>query len=204
MDKDRKNKLKRPSSRSYQIAEYGQLCRHLLSMLFPYAAFMLLFLPTSLLSGQENGCNDEIHVELHPSNEGRGRDLEAREFIWEHWLEKKCGKVLLTAWSREGERTDSKYEIKASGRGAMILKVDITRYRNAVSVADGRSLSTSVEVPTTMRDLISYAAVNMERVLPKAPYSVTTAKVIRGDSHLSPSKYRLRFKDKEGIVIGDF
>jgi hypothetical protein len=105
-----------------------------------------------------------------------------REFIWSHWTEKKCGKLLIHAVSREGVVTDSNDRI--------ILVEGKAVFIGAISRSDGSSSS--------------YEAHVIERVSPELPYSGSDAKLIPSERIVVPSKYRLRLRDKDGNVIADF
>lgn len=154
-------------------------------------AFILLLTRASL-DCQSPGCKDTLHAELSflPRQPGSATVDEARDFLWRHWSERRCGTLFLTAFSREGQRTDSIYTLEPGPKEAMLLKV--TLHRSAVA-----QLHTPAETISNIANVV-------ERVKPEIPSHVETARTIRGDDPLPPSAYRLRFKDEQGKVITDF
>jgi hypothetical protein len=144
-----------------------------------------------------------MHVELHMADRTSGKEAEARGFLWQHWSEKKCGELFLTTWSREGVRTDSRYKVGLV-QDAILLTVNLSRADDPSAPVDGLAVPASGTVKKTSPENTSYLAYSVERIKPEVPYDVATAKVIESTESLPPSKYRLRFKDKDGKVITDF
>jgi hypothetical protein len=165
-------------------------------------ALVQLF-PSIVLAGQDTDCKDTMRVELHIADRASGKEAEARGFLWQHWSEKKCGELFLTTWSREGVRTDSRYKV-GPVRDAMLLTVNLSRADDPSAPVDGLAVPASGSVKKTAPESTSYLAYSVERIKPEAPYDVATAKVVESTESLPPSKYRLRFKDKDGKVITDF
>ncbi|MGA2219916.1 MAG: hypothetical protein ABSG51_17635 [Terracidiphilus sp.] len=154
-------------------------------------AFVLLLTGASLY-GQSPECKDILHAELSflPKQPGSVTENDARDFLWKHWHEGTCGTLFLTAFSREGQRTDSVYILEPERKEGTVLKV--TLRRSAIP-----QLHVSAES-------ISYVAHVVERVEPQIPYNVDTAKTIQADGPLPPSEYQLRFRDEQGRIIGEF
>lgn len=195
------NKLKRPSSlsdRSQSSWPWLGLGSHLV---FLYVLALVQFFSSAALAGQDTDCKDTMRLELHMADHGKA--AKARGFLWQHWSEKKCGELFLTAWSREGVRTDSRYKI-GPVHDAMLLTVNLSRTDDPSAPVDGLAVPASGTVKKTSPESTSYRAYSVERVRPEVPYDVATAKVIESTESLPPSKYRLRFKDKDGKVITDF
>jgi hypothetical protein len=159
--------------------------------------------PSTVLAGQDTDCKDTMRVELHMADRASGKEADARGFLWQHWSEKKCGELFLTTWSREGIRTDSRYKI-GPVQNAMLLTVNLSRADDPSAPVDGLAVPASGSVKKTAPENTSYLAYSVERIKPQAPYDVATAKAIESTESLSPSRYRLRFKDKDGKVITDF
>lgn len=145
--------------------------------------------------GQDVNHHDTLRVELRPAEQHGVEYAEARGFLWRHWSEKKQGDLFLTSWSREGERTDSHYEIEVNQQGVPLLVVHLFRHTKS---------STQANKTENMASESLYRSHMIERVSPRTPYDIATAKIIHNAATLPPSKYRLRFKDEDGHIITDF
>ena len=118
-----------------------------------------------------------------------------REFLWTHWHSKKCGVLLLTAVSKEGDVSHSEYRISMVPVSMMQLKVAIIRDRvgyqgQVIPGPEG-----------------GYEAYTIERVLSENPYGVgeeNKVTVLPNDAIVAPSKYWLRIKDWEGNLVTYF
>lgn len=170
--------------------------------LFLCVLALMQFLPSTALAGQDTDCKDTMRVELHQANRASGK-AEARGFLWQHWSQKKCGELFLTGWSREGVKTDSRYKVGLV-QDAMLLTVNLSRADDPSAPVDGLAVPASGSIMRAVPESTSYQAYSVERVKPEVPHDVATAKVIESAESLPPSKYRLRFKDKDGKVITDF
>ena len=195
------NKLKKPSSptdrseSSWRLPGIG--CRSV----FLCVLALVQFFPSAALTGEGADCTDTMHLELHMAD--HGKEAEARGFLWQHWSEKRCGELFLTAWSREGVRTDSRYKI-GPVQDAMLLTVNLSRTDDPSAPVDGLAVPASGSVKKVAPERTSYLAYSVERIKPEAPYDVATAKVIESAETLPRAKYWLRFKDKDGKVMADF
>jgi hypothetical protein len=73
------------------------------------------------LVAEEAGCKDTISVKLGGVGETQSHFVDgmakAREFIWRHWTEKRCGKLFVRSVSKEGVGSDSHDEIEVLGDG---------------------------------------------------------------------------------------
>jgi hypothetical protein len=146
-----------------------------------------------------------MQVELHFTDRGSSRESDARQFLWQNWIEKRCADLLLTTWSREGDRTNSIYKMRPTNGGDMLLTVDISRSDKALFSKDGGDASA---VPDGKKREVteenSYVVFAIERVAVEPPYDVSKARVIPSTVPPPPSTYRLRLKDKDGRAIADF
>jgi hypothetical protein len=170
---------------------------------FLCAVATVQFVPSTALAEQGTDCKDTMRLELHMADRASGKAAEARGFLWQHWSEKKCGELFLTTWSREGVKTDSRYKIGLV-QDAMLLTVNLSRTDDPSAPVDGLAVPASGSAKKTAPESTSYLAYGVERIKPEVPYDVATAKMIESTESLPPTKYRLRFKDKDGKVITDF
>jgi hypothetical protein len=160
--------------------------------------------PSRAICGEDPGCKDSMRLELHWTDRGGPKNADARAYLWQHWSERKCGELLLTTWSLEGVRTYSRFEITPVQPDAVVLTVVLSSADDPSARIDGLAVPASGRIKPPPPETTSYQAYTVERVKPEVPYVVATAKVIQGHESLPPSKYRLRFKDKDGKVITDF
>jgi hypothetical protein len=170
--------------------------------MFLFVLALMHIFPSTALAGQDTDCKDATRVEAQGAKRAVAK-AEARGFLWQHWSEKKCGVLFLTGWSREGVRTDARYEVGLV-QDAMLLKVDLSRTDGPSAPVDGLAVPASGGIKRAPPVSTSYVVYSLERIKPEVPYDVATAKVIESTESLPPSKYRLRFKDKNGKVITDF
>lgn len=160
---------------------------------------------TPQLSAQPLECKDVLHTEWPITDTSwREKVAGAREFLWRHWSDKKCAELFVTAWSREGVRTDSHYSIEAVDSNTMTLRVRLSRKDDPSAPVDALAAPPSGRIARAAAETHSYQAYTIERIEVKVPFIVETAKTIPDDKVLLPSKYRLRFRDKDGTVITDF
>jgi len=162
-------------------------------------------LHAAALLGQETGCTNVLRSEISGlREEGVRKFAEAREFLWSHWLNKNCAELFLTTWSREGVRTDSHYKIEKIGSNGIVLRVTLSRKDDPSAPVDGLAVPPSGQIPRTVSETDSYQASTIERIEVRVPFDVEKAKTIPESEVVPPSKYHLRFKDKDGKVITDF
>jgi hypothetical protein len=90
--------------------------------------------------------------------------------------------LIMTGWSKEGMRTDSREEIRLSD-GTPIYKATLTRSDGSHSVWEAHSI---------------------ERIRADVPYFRSQARAIPDQEPVPPSGYKLRFKDSQGRIITDF
>jgi len=168
------------------------------------AVTQLLHGPT--LFGQEADCKDVLRTEVPSLAEGRtGKIAVAREFLWNHWASRKCGDLFLTAWSREGIRTDSHYRIEVIGSNSVRLTDTFSRREDRNAPIDALAVPASGLPPEQPAiETGSYQAYAMERVELKVPFILEKAKRIPDGKAVPPSKYHLRLRDENGKAIAEF
>ena len=124
----------------------------------------------------------------------KGR-TDLREFLWNHWIQRKPANLLLTADSKEGKVTHSEYKITLLPGNSLLLKVTFVRDRigaqgQVIPKPDG-----------------GYEAYTVERVESENPFAVgPEAKVtlLRSDAAVPAAKYWLRFKGWNELLITYF
>jgi hypothetical protein len=178
---------------------------------FARRLFVCLLAATQLfrgltLLGQEADCKDILRTEVAGLSEGRIEKIAAvREFVWRHWSDHKCGELFLTTWSREGVRTDSHYKIEVIRSNAMMLTGTFSRREDPDAPVDALAIPASGHpVQKTAVETSSYQAYGIERVKLEVPFILEKAKRIPDEKVVPPSKYHLRFRDKDGKVIAEF
>jgi hypothetical protein len=125
----------------------------------------------------------------------QAKQAEMREFIWNHWRERKCATLLLKSISKEGKETDSNFAIKLIPGGSLALVVTIkgARYGYQGQVfwhQDGK-----------------YDVYTVERVQPNNPYVLNAnskVEVLPENANLLGSDYCLRFKGWGNEVVSFF
>jgi hypothetical protein len=165
----------------------------------------LLFHGSALL-GQEMACQDVLRTELRDISTRREKHAEARLFLWSHWSENKCGELFLTAWSKEGVRTDSHYKIETTHENRMVLTVTLHTSEDPNGPVDALAVTASGHIARqpVNDETSSYQAYGVERVRPDVPFILEKAKLVPTNKVVPPSKYLLRFRDKDDKVIADF
>lgn len=113
-----------------------------------------------------------------------------RESVWEDWKSKKQAIVKLEAYSKEGERSLSTFQIKCLEDNKCKVFVKIER-----EIA-GRGKFGKEKTNET----VEYIAETLERVKFSEDY-FAERKIIEESSNLSAIFYRVRLKDNEGKII---
>jgi hypothetical protein len=161
------------------------------------AVFMLLL----LLCGCERKpavCAARLQIRLDNLTEVTERPLKEaamREFIWNHWREKKCATLLLGSISKEGKETDSSFEIKPLSAGTLAMVVTIKR------------ASYGFQGQVFWHESDKYDVYAVERAKPNNPYSLSLnskVEVLPENADLSGFDYCLRFKGWGNEVISFF
>jgi hypothetical protein len=116
-----------------------------------------------------------------------------REFVWEHWTSGRVGTVKLEAYSKEGEKTSSTFDIEFSQIGMGLVKVEIERH-----YVDRNPHSNTYR--QTLKESRRYSATDVDRV--KVPKDgLVKHQVISSNLVISARLYMLRLKDVNGKVI---
>ena len=156
------------------------------------------FVLVALASCQSPSGADVLTVKLDnviSMQERRTKTNEMREFLWNHWIQKKPASLMLTAVSKEGKLTHSEYKITLLPGNSLLLKVTFVRDRigaqgQVIPKPDG-----------------GYEAYTVERVESENPFAVgPEAKVtlLRSDAAVPAAKYWLRFKGWNELLITYF
>ena len=194
------SKLRRPRS---VRGRTWRRCLPLSSFVWVLLSLGLVEFSAGMALAQDTDCKETMRVQLPFADLRSGKDAEARAFLWQHWSMKRCGELFLTTWSLEGVRGDSHYKIEVV-RNALLLTVNSSWADDPTAPVYALAVPASGIINRTAPGATSYLVYGMERIKPKVPYDVATAKVIASTASLPASKYRLRFKDKDGKVITDF
>ena len=152
----------------------------------------------ALASCRSQSESDVLTVKLDnviSMQERRTKTNEMREFLWNHWAQRKPASLMLTAVSKEGKVTHSEYKITLLPGNSLLLKVTFVRDRvgaqgQVIPKADG-----------------GYEAYTIERVESENPFGVgPEAKVtlLRSDAAVPAAKYWLRLKGWNDALITYF
>jgi hypothetical protein len=124
-----------------------------------------------------------------PDAEERTRIAEIRDFLWQHWKQRRAGYVDVTNYGIEGQKTMTRYIVEASKRGLWYVSVDM----DAEVITRAGPLA-------HRRD--SYVATAIDRVpisddenSPHRATPIPEEAFRRGDS------YQLILKDESGKVL---
>ena len=127
----------------------------------------------------------------------RAIPAEARGFIWEHWVNHRLAKVIVTFRSLEGEPSTSEMFVEPDDAGVWHLSTTIER-----KLIDRRAFS-DPKFKGTIEQTDKYEAYIIERI--EVPSNGLSERiVISPDLKRGPESYVLRFRDKEGRVITEF
>lgn len=126
-------------------------------------------------------------IELNLDAQARANiEAEVREFLWNHWQQRRLGYVSVTRYSKEGEPSASSYFVEPDGKSVWLIAVKIDRKL----VDRGGSKS-------QRHESVEYGAYFVERVeVPKD--GLTQRAVIPDGERRSPQSYRLTLKDEKG------
>lgn len=110
-----------------------------------------------------------------------------REFIWDHWHNRKRGHVVTTFYSKEGEPITYSFFIEPDEKGSWHVTVEIDR------LLTGRGGSKKKYSETD-----KFAAYTVERIEVGGNYE--TIRTIPNDVTREPQSYKLRLIDEKGKV----
>jgi hypothetical protein len=162
------------------------------------SALIATLVLVALASCQSPSGTDVLTAKLDNAismQERRTKTNEMREFLWNHWIQKKPASLMLTAVSKEGKLTHSEYKITLLSGNSLVLKVTFVRDRigaqgQVIPKPDG-----------------GYEAYTVERVKSDNPFGVgPEAKVtlLRSDAAVPAAKFWLRFKGWNDVLITYF
>ncbi len=162
---------------------------------------VLILLLSLLMCGCERkqaGCATRLEIRLDNLTRITQRHLkevETREFVWNHWRERKCATLLLESVSKEGKETDSDFEIKPlpAGRLAMVVTIKRARY--------------GYQGQVFWHENDKYDVYTIERVKPNNPDLLNVnskVEVLPENANLSGFDYCLRFKGLGNEVVSFF
>lgn len=116
------------------------------------------------------------------------KEGEIREFLWNHWRQRRLGQLTVTRFSREGEPTASSYFIEPDEKGVWRIAVRIDRTLVARGGLKGQR-----------QESLEYSAYTVDRV--EFPKSGLTPRVLSRNQVRSPQSYRLALKDEKGETL---
>ena len=129
-------------------------------------------------------------IELKLDAQARAKlEADIREFLWNHWQQRRLGHVMVTQYSKEGEPSTSSYFVEPDEKGIWHITVKIDR----TLVDRGGSKSQHQES-------VEYEAYLVERI--EVPKDGLTARVSIPEGEMrSPQSYLLALKDKTGKAL---
>ena len=159
---------------------------------------LILFVAT-LASCEKRGADeaDTLAVtadNVIPYEQKRANGLKMKEFLWDHWLQRRPATLLLTSFNKEGRKYRSEYKIIILPGNTLVLKVAIIHDRIGAQGQVIPKLEGGFEAYTVERIQSDIAIIG--------PESKVT--VLRTDAVAMPENYRLRFKGWDGEVVGYF
>jgi hypothetical protein len=93
---------------------------------------MITIVIATLASCQSQAASDALAVKLdsHTSRQERdAKQTEMREFLWNHWSQRKPATLALTAMSKEGKAVHSEYRIILLRGNTLMMKVSFVADR---------------------------------------------------------------------------
>jgi hypothetical protein len=160
----------------------------------------MLFVAT-LASCKKQGADEADTLAVRADNvipyeQKHANMLKMREFLWNHWLQRRPATLLLTSVSTEGSKYRSEYKIIILPGDTLMLKVATIHDRIG---AQGQVIPKPVPEG-------GYEAYTVERVQSDSPIIGPESKVmvLRNDAVVPPESYRLRFRGWGGDVVAYF
>lgn len=141
---------------------------------------------------------DELSIKLDNLTTMEGyniRRAEMRQFLWNHWAQRKPANLFLTAVSKEGMTTHSEYRISLLPGDTLLLKVTLVRDR------------TGYQGQVIPRDDGGYDAYTVERVQSKNPFGVgaeAKVTVLPRNADVPAKDYWLQIKGWNDTLITYF
>lgn len=141
---------------------------------------------------------DELTVKLEnltPMGERDVKQAQMRQFLWDHWIERRPANLFLTTVSKEGVPTHSEYRISLFPGGTFLLEARFVRDRIG---AQGQVIP---------KEDSGFEACVIERVQSENPFGVgpeSRVTVLPRDNDVPPEGYWLRFKGWNDTLITYF
>ena len=143
-------------------------------------------------------CGPDLEIRIDNTIGMTQRQLriaEAREFLWNHWHERKCATLLLKSISKEGKETDTNYEVKLLPAASPVMLVT------------GSHARYGYQGQVFWRESPKYEVYTVERVQPNNPYLLnpsSNVEVLPENAILQGSDYCLRLKGWGSEVLSFF
>jgi hypothetical protein len=159
---------------------------------------LLLSLPLCGCERKRADCDTPLDIRLDNltgMTQRHLKEVEMREFIWNHWRERKCATLLLASVSKEGKETDSNFEIRLLPAGTLTMAVTVKRAKYGY------------QGQVFWHEDSKYDVYTVERVQPNNPYLLNVnskVDVLPVNANLSGSDYCLRFKGWGNEVLSFF
>jgi len=125
----------------------------------------------------------EFDNELHPRDSDKLLG-ELREFLWNHWRERRLGLVTATFYTIEGDPTKTSYFVESDAEGVWRVRVDSDSTISAL-LPKGKK---------PRREITHDDYDNVERVEPSTT-SAADSKLIPDDEVRQPQTFKLRLKN---------
>ena len=149
--------------------------------------FTILIIPLARTYAQDSGGPYEITNKDMLSGQNLQKEAEIRNFLWEHWSQRRPGSLVETKYSKEGVPTTMKFVLEADRGGLWGMRVHLHRppARGAEAEYDDKK----------------YTVYSMRRT---EPYRGRESAVvfIPDETKLPGTAYRLVFYDQQGKEVG--
>ncbi len=162
------------------------------------ACILILFVAI-LASCEKRGADEADTLAVRadnviPHEQQRANGLKMKEFLWNHWSQRRPATLLLTSVTKEGSKYRSEYKIIILPGNTLVLKVAIIHDR----------IGAQGQVIPKLEG--GYEAYTVERVQSDSPIIGPESKVtvLRNDAVVAPENYRLRFRGWGGDVVAYF
>jgi hypothetical protein len=160
---------------------------------------VLIVFVATLASCEKRGADEADSLAVRADNvipyeQKRANMSKMKEFLWNHWLQRRPATLLLTSVTKEGSKYRSEYKIIILPGNTLVLKEAIIHDRIG---AQGQVIP---------KPEGGYEAYIVERVQSDSPIIGPESKVtvLRNDAVVTPEDYRLRFRGWGGDVVGYF
>ncbi len=121
--------------------------------------------------------------------ERQKREAGIREFLWTHWFRQKPGELKQIAFSKEGDRSITWYQVKADEQGQWHVAATIHR-----------TLGDRKNHKGTVREQNRFVAYRLQRIVADKDRA-GPGHLLQDDENAPSDSYRLRLEDKNGTVL---